>query len=110
MKHGVGKDGKHLYPAFPYTSYQRMKVEDIIDLKAFLDTLPPVDNVVPDHDLPFPFNIRRGLGLWQLRLCRRQDLRARPAGERPRSIAAPIWSRDRAIAANATRRATSPAR
>ncbi len=66
LKLGVGKNGRHLYPAFPYTSYQRMKVEDIIDLKAFLDTLPPVDNVVPDHDLPFPFNIRRGLGLWQL--------------------------------------------
>lgn len=66
MKYGVGKGGKHLYPAFPYASYQKMKLEDVIDLKAFLDTLPPVSNAVPDHDLPFPFNIRRGLGLWQL--------------------------------------------
>ncbi|WP_421725483.1 c-type cytochrome [Bauldia sp.] len=66
MKFGVGKGGEHLYPAFPYTSYQRMTLEDIIDLKAFLDTLEPVNNVVPAHDLGFPFNIRRGLGLWQL--------------------------------------------
>ena len=66
LKYGVGKGGVHLYPAFPYTSYQRMKVEDIIDLKAFMDTLPPVENVVADHELGFPFNIRRGLGLWQL--------------------------------------------
>lgn len=66
LKYGVGKAGEHLYPAFPYTSYQRMRVEDIIDLKAFMDTLEPVDNVVAAHDLPFPFNIRRGLGLWQL--------------------------------------------
>ncbi len=66
LKHGVGKDGEHLYPAFPYTSYQRMRVEDIIDLKAFMDTLEPVDNAIAAHDLPFPFNIRRGLGLWQL--------------------------------------------
>ncbi|MCP4383455.1 MAG: cytochrome c, partial [Hyphomicrobiales bacterium] len=66
MKFGVGKGGKHLYPAFPYTSYQRMTLTDIIDLKAFLDTLPPVDNVVADHDVGFPFSFRRGLGLWQL--------------------------------------------
>jgi mono/diheme cytochrome c family protein len=66
MKFGVAPGGTHLYPAFPYTSYQRMKVEDLIDLKAYLDTLPAVANVVPPHDLPFPFTIRRGLGLWQL--------------------------------------------
>ncbi len=66
MKYGIGRDGRHLYPAFPYTSYQRMRFEDLIDLKAYLDTLPPVKNVVPAHDLAFPFNIRRGLGLWQL--------------------------------------------
>jgi mono/diheme cytochrome c family protein len=66
MKYGIGRGGEHLYPAFPYTSYQRMRVEDIIDLKAYLDTLPPVASNVPPHDLPFPFNIRRGLGLWQL--------------------------------------------
>jgi len=66
MKYGVGRGGEHLYPAFPYTSYQRMSVEDIIDLKAYLDTLPPSANNPPPHELPFPFNIRRGLGLWQL--------------------------------------------
>lgn len=66
MKLGIGPGGTHLYPAFPYTSYQRMKVEDLIDLKAYLDTLPAVASVVPPHDLPFPFSFRRGLGLWQL--------------------------------------------
>ena len=66
MKFGVGKGGTHLYPAFPYTSYQHMKIEDIIDLKAFLDTLPKVADVSQPHELPFPFSIRRGLGLWQL--------------------------------------------
>ena len=65
MKLGVGRDGEHLYPAFPYSSYQRMRIEDIIDLKAYLDTLPPVTVSAPPHELSFPFNIRRGLGLWQ---------------------------------------------
>ena len=34
MKRGVAPGGVHLYPAFPYTSYQRMRFEDVIDLKA----------------------------------------------------------------------------
>ena len=66
MKRGVGPDGEHLYPAFPYTSYQRMRFEDIIDLKAYLDTLPAVANAVPETALAFPFSLRRGIGLWQL--------------------------------------------
>ncbi|MEJ8571364.1 cytochrome c [Microbaculum marinum] len=66
MTRGIAPGGTHLYPSFPYTSYQRIKVEDIIDLKAFLDTVPAVASDVPGHELPFPFNIRRGLGLWQL--------------------------------------------
>ena len=66
MKWGVAPGGKHLYPAFPYASYQRMRIEDIIDLKAYLDTLPAVAEASQPHELPFPFSIRRGLGLWQL--------------------------------------------
>lgn len=65
MKRGVGPGGVHLYPAFPYTSYQRMRFEDLIDLKAYLDTLPPVRSNVPPNDLRFPYNIRRGVGLFQ---------------------------------------------
>ncbi len=66
MKRGLGPGGEHLYPSFPYTSYQRMAVADIVDLKAYLDTLPPVATDSPQHELPFPFGIRRGLGLWKL--------------------------------------------
>ena len=66
VKFGVTPAGEHLYPAFPYYSYQRMKVEDILDLKAYLDTLPPVANDPPKTSLPFPFSIRRGVGLWKL--------------------------------------------
>jgi mono/diheme cytochrome c family protein len=66
MVKGTSPAGEHLYPAFPYTSYQRMTFDDLRDLFAYLKTLPPVANKVRDHDLPFPFNIRRGLGLWKL--------------------------------------------
>ena len=32
---GVSPDGSHYYPSFPYMSYQRMKVQDVVDLKAY---------------------------------------------------------------------------
>ena len=64
MKRGVAPDGTYLYPAFPYPSYQRMTYEDLIDLKAYLDTLPAVNNKVPPSALRFPYSIRRALGLW----------------------------------------------
>ncbi|QND54165.1 c-type cytochrome [Phyllobacterium sp. 628] len=65
MQAGVSPDGRHFYPAFPYTSYARMQVQDIADLYAYLKTLPPSDNVAGPHKLGFPFNIRRGIGLWK---------------------------------------------
>ncbi|MGP0093649.1 MAG: c-type cytochrome [Xanthobacteraceae bacterium] len=63
---GTSPDGRHYYPAFPYTSYQRLTYADIRDLYAYLRTLPPVQGRVRGHDLPFPFNIRRLLGAWKL--------------------------------------------
>src|SRR5437868_13997675 len=42
-----------------------MKVEDVRDMFAFLRTLPPVKGKVRDHDVQFPFNIRRLLGGWK---------------------------------------------
>jgi mono/diheme cytochrome c family protein len=63
---GVSPGGTHYFPAFPYTSYAHAKVEDIRDLFAYLKTLNPVSGKVRDHDLPFPFNIRRNVGIWKL--------------------------------------------
>jgi mono/diheme cytochrome c family protein len=63
---GTSPTGAHYFPAFPYTSYQHAKVEDVRDLFAYLQTLSPVSGKVRDHDVPFPFNIRRNLGIWKL--------------------------------------------
>ena len=65
MQKGIGPDGTHLIPAFPYTSYAHMKVEDVLDIKAYLDSLPPVKNASMPHEVPFQFIVRRGLGLWK---------------------------------------------
>jgi len=65
MTQGVSPRGEHYYPAFPYTSYQRMYEKDLIDLKAFLDTLPAVKSSVPDHDLALAFRFREALAIWK---------------------------------------------
>lgn len=65
MRQGVSPGGRHYYPAFPYTSYARMTVTDLLDLKAYLDSLPADGNEVPHHELDFPWGLRRGIGLWK---------------------------------------------
>jgi mono/diheme cytochrome c family protein len=64
--HGTSPRGAHLYPAFPYASYARMRLADVRDLFAYLKTLPPVAGRAPAHDVAFPFNQRRLIGLWKL--------------------------------------------
>lgn len=65
MKKGTSPDGRHYFPSFPYTSYQRMTNADLRDMFAFIKTLPPVEGRVRDHDIRFPFNIRLALGGWK---------------------------------------------
>lgn len=65
MRAGVSPDGEHYYPAFPYTSYQRMGAQDLRDLFAFMKTLPSVSGQAGEHELSFPFNVRQGIGLWK---------------------------------------------
>jgi len=67
---GTSPLGTNLYPAFPYTSYQHMRLADVRDLLAYLKTLPPVPGRVRRHDLSFPFNERRLLGGWKLLFLR----------------------------------------
>ena len=86
MRYGVSPSGQHLYPAFPYTSYQAMRTEDLRDLFAYLRTLPAVSGAAPDHALKFPFNISRTVGLWKL-------LFLDDAPFRPDAAQSPQWNR-----------------
>jgi mono/diheme cytochrome c family protein len=66
LTQGTSPQRTHYFPAFPYTSYQHAKIQDVRDLFAFLKTLQPVAGKVRGHDVAFPFNIRRNLGIWKL--------------------------------------------
>jgi mono/diheme cytochrome c family protein len=76
---GVGRNNEHLYPSFPYTSYQRMSLDDVRDLYAFLKTVPPETTPSEPHSLPFPFNIRRSIGVWKLLFFEGKPFVADPA-------------------------------
>jgi mono/diheme cytochrome c family protein len=65
VRQGVSPDGQHYYPAFPYVAYARMTDRDLVDLWAYMQTLPGDDTRSRAHDVAFPFDIRRGIGLWK---------------------------------------------
>ena len=66
MTGGVSPDGRHYFPAFPYPSYRHMRVEDLLDLWAYLGTLGPVHSPGRAAEVPLPWVARRGVGLWNL--------------------------------------------
>jgi len=63
---GRSPDGSHYYPVFPYRWYTGMMEEDVADLWAYLSSVPAVRNPVPEHEIPFPLNIRFLLLGWKL--------------------------------------------
>jgi mono/diheme cytochrome c family protein len=65
MVKGTSPDGRHYFPSFPYTSYQRMTLSDLRDMFAFIKTLPAVQGRGRDHDVRLPYNIRLMLGGWK---------------------------------------------
>ncbi|WP_420394760.1 c-type cytochrome [Nioella sp.] len=66
VMNGVSPEGQHYYPAFPYTTYARAGMTDLQDLWAFMQTLPADATPSRDHEVGFPFSIRRSLGGWKL--------------------------------------------
>jgi mono/diheme cytochrome c family protein len=79
MLKGTSPDGSHYYPAFPYTSYQRMRMEDVRDLFAYLKTLPPVQGKVRGHDLPIYLKYRRLVGGWKFLFLDGQPFKPDPS-------------------------------
>jgi len=66
VQRGVSPDGAHYYPAFPYNAYNKASLQDMADLYAYMQTLPPDATPSQPHEVGFPFNIRRSLGGWKL--------------------------------------------
>jgi mono/diheme cytochrome c family protein len=62
---GLDKEGDNLYPVMPYTSYGGMKPEDVLDIKAYIETLPQSDAASKEHEIAFPFSRQTTITLWK---------------------------------------------
>jgi mono/diheme cytochrome c family protein len=78
LHHGVSRDGKDLYPAFPYTSYALLSTEDALAIKDYLFSLEPVHSASPANELKFPYDQRYLLRAWKLLFVPGQRLQPDP--------------------------------
>ncbi len=64
MREGIHRDGRHLYPAFPYPHFARATDADLQALYAYLMAQAPVRADTPKNTLAFPFNLRPLMAGW----------------------------------------------
>jgi mono/diheme cytochrome c family protein len=86
MTEGVGPDGTHYFPVFPYTSFTKMTPQDVLDLKAYLFSIPAVEQANKPPDLPPPFGWRLNIRLWKW-------LYFRPGVWQPDTTQSSAWNR-----------------
>ena len=86
MHHGRSKDGRLLYPAFPYSEYTRITRDDSDALFAYLLSLQPVERENRSHALRFPYNTQAALAVWR-------TLFFSPAAFEPQAEQTAQWNR-----------------
>jgi mono/diheme cytochrome c family protein len=86
MHHGRSKDGRLLYPAFPYPSFTHVTREDSDALYAFLQSTPAVERPNQPHALRFPYNTQLALAVWRA-------LYFRPGNFEPQAQRSAQWNR-----------------
>jgi mono/diheme cytochrome c family protein len=79
VREGVRRDGQHLYPAFPYTSYTQLSRSDVLAIKAYLSTLPAISEPNRANELSFPFNQRWAMTFWNAAFFKSQRFAIDPA-------------------------------
>lgn len=84
LHHGVGKDGKMLYPALPYASYALMSTDDALAIKAYLFSLPAVQAPARRNTLGFPYNQRYLMRAWRVLFV--PDHRFTPDDNKPAEV------------------------
>jgi nicotinate dehydrogenase subunit B len=78
MRDGISRDGKHLYPAFPYTAFRNIEDADMQALYAYLMSQTPVKQVQPANDMRFPFNVRPLMAGWNALYLRKGEVQTQP--------------------------------
>ncbi|MFK3718706.1 molybdopterin cofactor-binding domain-containing protein [Pseudomonas fulva] len=78
MREGISRDGRHLYPAFPYTSFRAINDADMQALYAYLMSQTPVRQPAPANQMRFPFNQRPLMAGWNALFLQRGEYQADP--------------------------------
>jgi len=86
MKLGISPSGTHYFPAFPYASYRAMTMADLLDLRAYLMSLPAMKSASREADVPLVPLARRAVGLWKRIAFRRPPWSPEPGRT-------PSWTR-----------------
>ena len=107
MRRGIGRNGEHLYPAFPYDHFTHVSDGELDALYAWLMTRPPVRAVRRPTQLDGVLGFRPLVAAWNLLYLERRPTRRPIRRNRPTGIAAARWPKAWRIAAAATRRATA---
>ena len=80
MKDGVNRKGHHLYPAFPYDQFTKVRDADIDAIYAYLmAAVAPVRETTRENDFGFPFNIRATLAFWKALFLDKTPFRPDPS-------------------------------
>lgn len=77
MREGIAPGGRHLFPAFPYTYYARLRDNDIEDIHAYLRSLEPVRYTPPDNGLLF--SLRWPMAIWNHYFHTGKEIRPDPS-------------------------------
>jgi mono/diheme cytochrome c family protein len=78
VRKGVRPNGAHLYPAMPYNAYAKMSRDDVQAIRAYLNSVAPDRNAVVANTLPFPFNIRATMRIWNALYFREGEFKPDP--------------------------------
>lgn len=55
---GISPQGEYYYPAFPYYYFNKVSIEDVLAIKAYLNSIPAVSHRNHPNSMVFPFNWR----------------------------------------------------
>jgi mono/diheme cytochrome c family protein len=88
LREGRGRGGVRLYPAMPYPAYTKMTRQDALAIRAYLRTVQPSPDRIDPNQLPFPFNIRVDMAVWNA-------LNFKPGRLRPDPSQSAEWNRGR---------------
>jgi mono/diheme cytochrome c family protein len=91
MREGVDREGRHLYPAYPYDHFTQVTDEDIRAIYAYLMSQPAIRNTAPDNELTFPLNFRVLVAGWNMLFLDRGPLQ-------PDASQSAEWNRGRYLA------------